>query len=132
MTTIGDIFDIPAQVHQGDFGLRLTEGVTRPADTLRTYVVTPQLVGCFDQALDLIRSALEAHTSKGAYLHGSFGSGKSHFMAVLTLLLQHHAEGRPLPQLAPLGAKHNHSREGSGGRGGPPHTSVWPRPETGG
>ena len=50
MTTIGDIFDIPAQVHQGDFVLRLTEGVSRPADTLRTYVVTPQLVGCFDQA----------------------------------------------------------------------------------
>src|SRR5262252_101674 len=75
MTTIGDIFDIPIQVHQGDFVLRLTEGVTRPADTLRTYVVTPQLVGCFDQALDLIRSALETNTSKGAYLHGSFGSG---------------------------------------------------------
>ena len=88
MTTIGDIFDIPTQVHQGDFVLRLTEGVTRPADTLRTYVVTPQLVGCFDQALDLIRSALESNTSKGAYLHGSFGSGKSHFMAVLTLLLE--------------------------------------------
>src|SRR5258708_97696 len=50
MTTIGDIFDIPTQVHQGDFVLRLTEGITRPADTLRTYVVTPQLVGCFDQA----------------------------------------------------------------------------------
>jgi hypothetical protein len=75
MTTIGAIFDIPTQVHQGDFVLRLTKGVTRPADTLRTYVVTPQLVGCFDQALDLIRSALESNTSKGAYLHGSFGSG---------------------------------------------------------
>ena len=33
MTTIGDIFDSPTQVHQGDFVLRLTEGVTRPADT---------------------------------------------------------------------------------------------------
>ena len=63
MPTIGDIFDIPAQVHQGDFVLRLTEGVSRPADTLRTYVVTPQLVSCFDQALDLIRSALESNTS---------------------------------------------------------------------
>src|SRR5262245_40376860 len=107
MTTIGDIFDIPTQVHQGDFVLRLTEGVTRPADTLRTYVVTPQLVGCFDQALDLIRSALETNTSKGAYLHGSFGSGKSHFMAVLTLLLQHNPEARSIPELAAVVARHN-------------------------
>ena len=107
MTTIGAIFDIPTQVHQGDFVLRLTEGVTRPADTLRTYVVTPQLVGCFDQALDLIRSALEANTSKGAYLHGSFGSGKSHFMAVLTLLLQHNPEARSVPELASVVARHN-------------------------
>jgi len=38
MTNIGDIFDIPAQVHQGDFVLRLTAGVSRPADTLRTYM----------------------------------------------------------------------------------------------
>ena len=107
MTTIGDIFDIPTQVHQGDFVLRLTEGVTRPADTLRTYVVTPQLVGCFDQAMDLISSALETNTSKGAYLHGSFGSGKSHFMAVLSLLLQHNPEARSIPELASVVAKHN-------------------------
>ena len=59
MTTINDIFDIPTQVHQGDFVLRLTEGVTRPADTLRTYVVTPQLEICFDQTLGLIKSALD-------------------------------------------------------------------------
>jgi hypothetical protein len=48
MPLISDIFDIPAQVHQGDFVLRLTEGVERAADTLSTYVVTPQLVICFD------------------------------------------------------------------------------------
>ncbi len=112
MPTIGDIFDIPAQVHQGDFVLRLTEGVSRPADTLRTYVVTPQLVSCFDQALDLIRSALESNTSKGAYLHGSFGSGKSHFMAVLTLLLQHNPEARSITELAPVVTKHNRWTEG--------------------
>jgi hypothetical protein len=52
--------------------LRLTEGVERPADTLRDYVVTPQLVECFDEALKFIRSALEANSSKASYLHGSF------------------------------------------------------------
>jgi hypothetical protein len=107
MPLMSDIFDIPAQVHQGDFVLRLTEGVERAADTLSTYVVTPQLVICFDQALSLIKSALETHSSKGAYLHGSFGSGKSHFMAVLTLLLQCHPEARAIPELASVVAKHN-------------------------
>lgn len=107
MTLISDIFEIPTQVHQGDFVLRLTEGVRRPADTLRTYVVTPQLALCFDRALSLIKSALESNTSKGAYLHGSFGSGKSHFMAVLTLLLQHHAAARSIPELASVVSKHN-------------------------
>ena len=112
MTTISDIFTIPTQVHQGDFVLHLTEGVTRPADTLSTYVVTPQLEVCFDQALGLIKSALESNTSKGAYLHGSFGSGKSHFMAVLTLLLQHNPDARSVPELAAVVSKHNAWIEG--------------------
>ncbi len=112
MTTISDIFNIPSQVHQGDFVLRLTEGVNRQVDTLGTYVVTPQLEVCFDQALGLIKSALEANTSKGAYLHGSFGSGKSHFMAVLTLLLQNNPDARSVPELAAVVAKHNAWTEG--------------------
>lgn len=80
MTKIAAIFDIPERVHQGDFVLRLTEGVNRPQETPKNYVVTPQLVVCFDQALSLIKSAVESSSSKGAYLHGSFGSGKSRFM----------------------------------------------------
>jgi hypothetical protein len=112
MTTIDEIFDIPERVHQGDFVLRLTEGVNRPKETLRDYVVTPQLVVCFDQALALIKSALESNSSKGAYLHGSFGSGKSHFMAVLTLLLQNNPDARSIPELAEVVANHNRWTQG--------------------
>ena len=100
MPTIADIFDLPVQVHQGDFVLRLAEGVERAEQTLNDYVVTPQLAQCFDAALTLIGSAVTERTSKGAYLHGSFGSGKSHFMAVLTLLLQGDARARSIPELA--------------------------------
>ena len=92
MTPLRDLIDIPEQVHRDDFVLRLAEGVAKPAETLRTYVVTPQLADAFDRALDLIKGALASGSSKAAYLHGSFGSGKSHFMAVLHLLLQQHAE----------------------------------------
>src|ERR1700681_2056058 len=91
---IRDLIDLPEQVHRGDFVLRLTEGVEHPGETVDSYVVTPQLVEAFDNALGFIRSALQPPTSKAAYLHGSFGSGKSHFMAVLHLLLQHDPRAR--------------------------------------
>ena len=100
MATIADIFELPEQVHQGDFVLRLAEGVERAEQTLNDYVVTPQLAQCFDAALTLIGSAVTEGVSKAAYLHGSFGSGKSHFMAVLTLLLQGDARARSIRELA--------------------------------
>src|ERR1700687_3719764 len=99
-TFIKDLIDLPDQVRRGDFVLRLTEGVTKPEETVASYVVTPQLVHSFDDALGLIRSGIEGRTSKAAYLHGSFGSGKSHFMAVLYLLLQHNSAVRSVAEIA--------------------------------
>jgi len=112
--TLGEVFDIPDAVHQGDFVLRLTEGLKadRRKATLQQYVVTPQLVQCFDQALSLVGSAVTSDSSKGAYLHGSFGSGKSHFMAVLDLILERDADARAIKELAPVVAKHNRWWEG--------------------
>jgi hypothetical protein len=40
-------------------------------------------------------------------LHGSFGSGKSHFMAVLYLLLQRSLAARSIPELGSVVAKHD-------------------------
>src|SRR4051812_23872863 len=105
MIPIKDLISLPEHVHRGDFVLRLTEGVEKPADTLRDYVVTPQLVECFDDALRFIKGALDATSSKAAYLHGSFGSGKSHFMAVLHLLLRNDPGARGIPQLASVGGR---------------------------
>jgi hypothetical protein len=107
MTLIKDLIIIPEHVQKGDFVLRLAEGVTKPEETLRDYVVTPELRGCFDDALAFIHSALETNTSKASYLHGSFGSGKSHFMAVLHLLLQGNPAARSIAELAPVIARHN-------------------------
>lgn len=113
-STIGEIFDIPEAVHQGDFVLRLTEGLQadRRKETLQQYVVTPQLVQCFDQALSLIGGAVTERSSKGAYLHGSFGSGKSHFMAVLDMILAGDTDARSLPELAGVISRHNRWWEG--------------------
>ena len=102
-----DLIDIPEHVHEGDFVLNLSSGVIDADRTLGTYVVTPQLVRCFDEALGFVQGAIEKHTSKATYLHGSFGSGKSHFMAVLHLLLGQHPKARAIPELAAVVAKHN-------------------------
>lgn len=88
MTLLRDLIEIPERVHQSDFVLRLTEGVRDPGRTLASYVVTDQLVRCFDEALGIIEKAVSSGVSKAVYLNGSFGSGKSHFMAVLDLLLE--------------------------------------------
>lgn len=108
-TLLRDLITIPEHVHKGDFVLRLTDGVdpAHSAATLRAYVVTDQLAGCFDRSLDLIRSAIESGTSKAAYLHGSFGAGKSHFMAVLHLLLQGNAQARGRPEFGGIVARHD-------------------------
>ena len=97
---ISELIDLPERVRKGDFVLNLSKGVTEPKKTLEQYVVTPQLIRCFEDALGFIKSAVEAVSSKACYLHGSFGAGKSHFMAVLHLLLEHNAAVRSIPELA--------------------------------
>jgi chromosomal replication initiation ATPase DnaA len=106
MPLIRDLIAIPERVHQGDFVLQLSKGVTEPEQTLRDYVVTPQLVDAFSNALGFIQQAVQTGSSKAAYLHGSFGSGKSHFMAVLNLLLAGNTQARSIPELADVVARH--------------------------
>lgn len=106
---IRDLLDLPPQVSRGDFVLNLAAGVSgaNVKRTLDDYVPTPQLVACFDQALGFIKSAVDSASSKACYLHGSFGSGKSHFMAVLHQLLMGNPDARAIKELAPVVAKHN-------------------------
>lgn len=105
-TPIRELFDLPEQLRKGDFVHKLSEGIARPRETAQSYVVTPALGQAFDQALGLIGSALRDGRSQAAYLHGSFGSGKSHFMAMLSLLVAGNEEAWRLPELHALRAKH--------------------------
>lgn len=110
MTLIKELIDIPERVHQGDFVLKLAEGVSQPEQTLRNYVVTPQLADAFANALSFIAEAVRSGSSKAAYLHGSFGAGKSHFMAVLDLILAGNLRARSIPELAEGIARHESLR----------------------
>jgi hypothetical protein len=111
MTYIKDLIEIPDHIGRGDFVLRLSEGITDPEGTVKHYQVTPQLVKCFDEALNLVKGSLQGaggrSSSKAAYLHGSFGSGKSHFMAILHLILAGNPHARSIPELAEVIAKHS-------------------------
>jgi hypothetical protein len=100
-TLLRDLIDIPEFVSKGDFVLKLTEGTdpSRARETLKNYVVTPELAVCFGEALKMVKTAVEGRTSKAAYLDGSFGAGKSHFMAVSHLLLAGNPEARSIPEL---------------------------------
>ena len=101
MTLIRELIDVPLQVQDGDFVLKLTQGITDEAATrtVDDYVVTDQLAAAFDQALGLVASAVADNSSKAVFLQGSFGSGKSHFMAMLHLLLSHNTHARSKPEL---------------------------------
>ena len=69
MTLIRELIAIPEQVHQGDFVLKLADGVAHAEATLRDYVVTPQLNACFNDALTFIKQSVQGGTSKAAYQH---------------------------------------------------------------
>jgi len=107
MPLLRDLIDIPESMPANQFVLRLSEGIQDPASTLKDYVVTEQLAEAFNKALRLIRDGLAGRSSNGAYLHGSFGSGKSHFMAVLNLILAGEPRARAIPELADVIAEHN-------------------------
>ncbi|NKZ08823.1 phage resistance protein, partial [Actinomadura latina] len=101
-----DLIDIPERVHAGDLVLKLTAGIA-DHHTVTEYVATPQLAESFDRALGIVQSAVETGTSHAAYIDGSFGSGKSHFMAMLHALIQQDPDARSKELLRPVVDKHD-------------------------
>jgi hypothetical protein len=86
MTLLRDLIDIPVSVGEADFVVRASGG----AD-LGRYVVTDARRGNFDEALGVVGHAVTTGRSQAKFLHGSFGSGKSHFMAVLREIFNHNS-----------------------------------------
>lgn len=105
--TLGEVFDIPE--HQGDtFVLKLENSVAEDKlrQTVSSYVVTDEIAHNLDTAMDFVETAFTRNESQAVYLHGSFGSGKSHFMAVLYALLSGAPITREVPELQPIAAEH--------------------------
>lgn len=99
MTQVKALFDLPESIHKIDFVEVLSLAVEQPKETARNYVVTPPLREAFEKALKLVDASLRQGRSQASFLHGSFGSGKSHFMALLSLLLDGNEEAWRVPEL---------------------------------
>ncbi|SIS21981.1 DUF6079 family protein [Williamsia sterculiae] len=99
MTFLRDVINIPERTGADDYVLRLTDSTDDDAHiraTLDQYVLTPSLEANFVAALGLVADGIDNQTSRAAFLTGSFGSGKSHFMAVLYALLGNHPAARTM------------------------------------
>ncbi|HZR52088.1 MAG TPA: phage resistance protein [Streptosporangiaceae bacterium] len=105
-TLLRDLIEIPDRVLAGDFVLALSKGIGEKS-TIEQYVVTEQLAGEFDRALGIIQTAVETSSSRASYLDGSFGSGKSHFMAILYAILRGDPDARGKKGLADVVATHD-------------------------
>src|SRR5688572_117562 len=106
MSSVRDLFELPESIHRIGFVQVLSEAVEQPKTTADTYVVTPRLLEAFDKSLKLVGNALSTGRSQASYLHGSFGSGKSHFMALLSLMLSENETVWRVPEFHELRAKH--------------------------
>ncbi|KRV48665.1 PglY protein [Wenjunlia vitaminophila] len=102
-----DVIDIKEDVHAGDFKIELSGGFSESDARVAEYVVTEQLQGAFREALGLVGAAVRSGNSHAAYLHGSFGAGKSHFLTVLHAVLNNHPAARAKPRLQEVIAAHD-------------------------
>ncbi|WP_329062112.1 PglY protein [Streptomyces sp. NBC_01429] len=102
-----DVIDIKEDVHAGDFKVELSGGFSESAARVGEYVVTDQLKQAFGSALGIVRAAVRSGNSHAVYLHGSFGSGKSHFLTVLHAILNNDPAARAKPRLQEVIAEHD-------------------------
>ncbi|MEV7772738.1 hypothetical protein [Kitasatospora sp. NPDC086791] len=103
-----DVLDIKEDASAGDFKIALSQGFRGDlAGSVAEYVVTPQLAKQFDEALKLVRGAVRKNNSYAAYLHGSFGAGKSHFLTVLHAVLNGDQAARDKKRLREVVAGHD-------------------------
>ncbi|MDT0304252.1 phage resistance protein [Streptomonospora wellingtoniae] len=104
---LSDLIEVPEEIHDGDFVFKLAAGVEEgQSEAIAQYVITDQLAECFSEALDAVKGSLAQNQSRATYLNGSFGSGKSHFMAVFNAILRQNPAVRDIPRMPALLDRH--------------------------
>lgn len=120
MTTISDAFDLPRaeDIRAMGFVVKLRESDPTGPDVKKLvddYVVTPAVAGELPRILEDMRQVFDRGEEYGRFIHGSFGSGKSHFMTMLSLLIEgtDAAWSKPDPTFVQLRPKHRDWLQGA-------------------
>jgi len=93
MTTITEAFDLPRpeDIRAMGFVVKLREldpDSEEVAQLVDDYVITPAIERELPRILDDMKQVFDRGEEYGRFIHGSFGSGKSHFMTMLSLLVE--------------------------------------------
>lgn len=96
VTTISQAYDLPGpqDIRAMNFVVRLKEadpGSDEVRQLVKDYVVTPVVERELPKILEDMKQVYDRGEEYGRFLHGSFGSGKSHLMTMLGLLLENAA-----------------------------------------
>ncbi len=86
--TLDDVFEIPSGISALDFVIQIDEGEHSPQRLVDSYVLTPGVQDDLRAVLTRMKAELKQGKGVGWFIHGSFGSGKSHFMGYLSYLLE--------------------------------------------
>jgi hypothetical protein len=93
ITTISDAFELPRpqDIRAMGFVVKLRESDPSSDEVkqlVEDYVITPAVEKELPRILDEMKQVFDRGEEYGRFIHGSFGSGKSHFMMMLALLLE--------------------------------------------
>lgn len=93
MTTITEAFDLPRpeDIRAMGFVVKLREldpNSDEVEQLARDYVITPAVERELPRIFDDMKQVFDRGEEYGRFIHGSFGSGKSHLMTMLSLLLE--------------------------------------------
>lgn len=90
---IRDAYHLPApeDIRALEFVVRLRDGDASAPEAKRLvddYVITPAVRKELPLILDAMKQVFDRGEEYGRFVHGSFGSGKSHFLTMLAMLLE--------------------------------------------
>lgn len=117
MTTIRDAYILPSpeDIRAMGFVVKLREADAASDEVkqlVKDYVITPAVEQAMPQILDDMKQVFDRGEDYGRFIHGSFGSGKSHFLTMLSLLIEGAAPAQD--KFRPLLAAHHESVRGKG------------------
>ena len=111
--TIADAYDLPRpeDIRAMGFVIKLRElapGTPELTRLVDDYVVTPAVAVDLPIVFDKMKQVLDRREEYGRFIHGSFGSGKSHYLTMLALLCENVSEAwaKDHPLFRELRGKH--------------------------